>query len=92
MLAKVEAANTSNPFFFVYQGDMALAQGNREKALDYMAKALRLDSESAEVHVGLVRVYLDLGDTEKARHHLARALSIDATNQEALRYATMLGR
>ena len=92
MLAKVEAANTSNPYFFVYQGDMALAQGDQQKALDYMARALRLDGESADVHVGLVRVYLDLGDTEKARHHLARALALDATNQEALRFATMLGK
>jgi Flp pilus assembly protein TadD len=92
MLSRVEAANTSNPYFFVYQGDMALAAGDRQKALEYMAKALRLDSESADVHVGLVRVYLDLGETDKARHHLGRALALDATNQEALRYATLLGK
>jgi len=92
MLTSIEASNTSNPYFFVYQADMALARGDQKKALDYMSKALGLDSDSADVHVGLVKVYLALGDTEKARHHLSRALSLDATNEEARRYATMLGR
>jgi Tfp pilus assembly protein PilF len=57
-----------------------------------MSRALGLDSDSADVHVGLVKVYLALGETDKARHHLARALALDATNEEARRYATMLGR
>jgi Flp pilus assembly protein TadD len=92
MLATIEASNTNNPYFFVYQADMALARGDQRKALEYMSKALSLDSESPDVHVGLVKVYLALGDTDKARHHLARALSLDATNEEARRYATMLGR
>jgi Flp pilus assembly protein TadD len=92
MLAQVEASNTNNPYFFVYQSDVALAHGDQQKALDYMVKALRLDSDNADVHVGLVKVYLALGDTDKARHHLSRALALDATNEEALRYAAMLGR
>ena len=92
MLASIEAGNTTNPYFFVYQSDMALARGDQQKALEYMSKALGLDSDSADVHVGLVKVYLALGETDKARHHLARALALDATNEEARRYATMLGR
>lgn len=92
MLATIEANNTTNPYFFVYQADMALAHGDQQKALDYMSRALRLDSESADVHVGLVKVYLALGEADKARHHLGRALALDATNEEALRYAAMLGR
>jgi tetratricopeptide (TPR) repeat protein len=92
MLASIEAANTTNPYFFVYQADMALVRGDQRKALDYMSRALRLDAESADVHVGLVKVYLALGEADKARHHLGRALALDATNQEALRYAAMLGR
>jgi Flp pilus assembly protein TadD len=92
MLASVEEANTSNPFFFIYQADLALARNDQEKALGYITRALRLDTENAEVHVGLVRVYLALGDTEKARHHLNRALTLDATNDQAQRYARMLGR
>jgi Flp pilus assembly protein TadD len=92
LLAQVEASNTTNPFFFVYQGDMALARGETQKALDYMVKALRLDSEVPEVHVGLMKVYLALGDLEKAKHYLQRALKLDANDREALRYAHLIGK
>ena len=92
LLAQVEESNTTNPFFFVYEGDMALARGDVQKALDYMVRALRLDSEVPEVHVGLAKVYLALGDLEKARHYLERALKLDANDREALRYARLLGK
>ena len=92
MLTKVEGENTTNPFFFVYEGELALGRGETDKALDYMVRALRLDSELPEVHLGLVKVYLALGDLEKARHYLGRALKLDATNQDALQYARMLGQ
>jgi tetratricopeptide (TPR) repeat protein len=92
LLTKIEGINTTNPFFFVYQGEVALGRGQTDKALDYMVRALRLDSELPEVHLGLVKVYLAAGDMEKARHHLGRALKLDATNQDALQYARMLGQ
>jgi Flp pilus assembly protein TadD len=92
VLSRVDETNNTNPFFFVYQGEVALSHGDEDKALDYMVKALRLDSEAPEVHVGFVKVYLAVGDMEKARHHLERALQLDATNPEALRFATMLGK
>lgn len=92
LLAQVEESNTTNPFFYVYEGDMALARGDTQKALDYMVRALRLDSEVPEVHVGLMKVYLALGDLEKARHYLERALKLDANDREALRYAYLLGK
>jgi Flp pilus assembly protein TadD len=92
VLSKVDETNNTNPFFYVYQGEVALSRGDEDKALDYMVKALRLDSEAPEVHVGFVKVYLAVGDMEKARHHLERALQLDATNPEALRFATMLGK
>ncbi len=91
MLAQVEAQSTTNPFFFLYEGEVALGHGDTGKALDYMVRALRLDDELPEVHLGLVKVYLALGDLAKARHYLARALKLDATNQDALRYAKLLG-
>jgi tetratricopeptide (TPR) repeat protein len=92
LLAKIEDVNTTNPFFFIYQSEVALGRGDNAKALDYMTRALRLDSELPEVHLGFVKVYLALGDLEKARHHLGRALKLDATNQDALQYARMLGQ
>ncbi len=91
ILAKIESGNTTNPYFFVYRGELALADGDTQKALDYLVRALRLDTELPEVHLGFVKVYLALGETEKARHHLERALQLDATSAEAHRLARMLG-
>lgn len=89
-LAKIEDVNTTNPFYFVYRGEVALEQGHPRLALQYMVKAFRQDTEVPEVHLGFVKVYLALGELDKARHHLQRALTLDATNQEARRYATIL--
>ena len=89
-LAKIEGENTSNPFFYVYQGEVALARGDLLAAIEYMREALRRDSEVPEVHLGLVKVYLEMGDLDRARHHLGRALRLDATNPEARRFAAML--
>ncbi|HEX4952529.1 MAG TPA: tetratricopeptide repeat protein [Thermoanaerobaculia bacterium] len=90
-LTKVEGINSTNPFFFVYQSEVALARNDNQAALDYLAEALRQDSELPEVHVALVKTYLAMGDVGRARHHLERALRLDATNREALRLAVMLG-
>jgi Flp pilus assembly protein TadD len=88
---KVEQANTSNPFFFVYLGETALARGDNAKALSYMVRALRLQTDLPEVQLGLVKVYMAQGDLDRARHFLARARELDPTNQEAQRYARLLG-
>ncbi len=90
LIDRLTTAENSSPFFFVYRGEEALARGDTEAALKFMVEALRRDSETPEVHLGLVKVYLALGDIEKARHYLARALRLDATNAEARRYAEML--
>jgi tetratricopeptide (TPR) repeat protein len=92
LLARIEDQNTTNPFFFVYQAEVAIGRGEHDKAMEYMVRALRLDSELPEVQLGFVKLYLATGDLEKARHHLARALTLDATHEEALRYARMMGQ
>jgi tetratricopeptide (TPR) repeat protein len=89
---RVEAANTGNPFFYLYLGEMALARGDTAKAMDHMVHALRLESDLAEVQLGLVKVYLAQGDLEHARHFLARALELDATDKEAQKYVRLLGK
>ena len=92
LLTRLEGINQSNPFFFVYRGDLALGQGDHATALDYMRRALKADSEVPEVHVGLVRVYLAMGELAKARHHVGRALKLDATHGEARKYAALISR
>jgi tetratricopeptide (TPR) repeat protein len=90
--ARVEEANTGNPFFYLYLGEMALARGDTAKALDHMVHALRLESDLAEVQLGLVKVYLAQGDLERARHFLARALELDASDKEAQKFVRLLGK
>ena len=92
VLATLEGLQESNPFFFVYRGEVALAQNDLPGALEYMKKAFRQDSENPQVHVGLVKVYLALGERDKALHHVERALRLDATHDEARKYAALLTR
>ncbi|HLE83895.1 MAG TPA: tetratricopeptide repeat protein, partial [Thermoanaerobaculia bacterium] len=89
-LSRIEGLEHTNPFFFIYRGELALHQGDLQTALDYMVKAFRRDGGLPEVHLGLVKVYLALADMERVRHHLERALQLDATNQEARKYALMI--
>jgi tetratricopeptide (TPR) repeat protein len=90
LLDRLEALNEASPFFYIYRGDVALANGDTAIALDYMRRAFRSDTELPEVHTGLVRVYLALGKLKEAQHHVERALKLDATNEEARKYAAML--
>ena len=92
LLAELDVANNTNPFYFVYQSEMALARGDSEKALELLREALRRDTEVPEVHLGFVKVFLARGDLERARYHLERALRLDATNEQARRYAVLLAR
>jgi len=87
---QIEAVNQTNPYFYIYRGELALSQGDTQTALSYMRQALRTDSEVPEVHLGLVKVFLAIGDLQRAQHHLERALRLDATNAEARKYAAML--
>ncbi|MFP3939847.1 MAG: tetratricopeptide repeat protein [Thermoanaerobaculia bacterium] len=90
LLARLDDVHHSNPFFYVYRGELALARGDLETALDYMRQAFRRDDEVPEVHVGLVKVYLAMGERRKALHHVERALQLDATHEQARSFATML--
>ena len=92
ILSKIDGVQNTNPFFFVYKGELALANGDFPAALDAMREALSRDSEIPEVHLGLVKVYLAMGELGKVRHHIQRALRLDATHTEARAYAAMLER
>ncbi|MGH9361748.1 MAG: tetratricopeptide repeat protein [Thermoanaerobaculia bacterium] len=90
VLGKIEGTKDASPFFFVYRGELALSRGDTEKAMEYLVEALRRDTELPEVHLALVKLYLETGDLRRARHHLGRALQLDATNEEARKYAVLL--
>lgn len=89
-LAQIEGVQHNNPFFFVYRGEVALADGRTDDALAYMRDGLRVDTEAPEVHIGLTKVYFAVGDLQKTRHHLKRALKLDATHPEARKLLYML--
>ena len=91
-ITRAEAQAEANLCPSVSSFQYADGQGNTQKALDYMARALKQDSEVPEVHLGFVKVYLALGEMDKARHHLERALKLDATNPEAREFARMLAK
>jgi len=90
VLAKIGGFQVTNPFYFVYRGELALANGDAARALEYLRDALKIDTEIPEIHVALVKIYMALGDLEKAQHHLGRALRLDATHPEARNLARML--
>ena len=92
LLARLEEVNESNPFFFIYRGEVALGAGAMDRALEYMRRALSIDTEIPEVHVGLAKVYLSMGDFQRAQHHVDRALRLDATHDEARQYAALIQR
>lgn len=90
LLGQLDEVNQTNPYFFVYRAELALGQADPQGALEYLRQALRRDNELPEVHLGLVKTYMALGDLAKARHHLERSLRLDATNEEARKYAAIL--
>jgi Flp pilus assembly protein TadD len=91
LLDQLDRLRVANPFFYLFRGQEALTRGETDKALEYMAEALRRESEIPEIHIGLAQAYLAAGDLDRARHHLGRALKLDATNPEARRLLAMIG-
>ena len=92
ILAVLEEVDDANPFFYLYKGNLALHQGDYKAALAHMRRALRLDSEIPELHVGLAKLFLAQGNLERAEHHVERALKLDATHVEARKYAALIAR
>lgn len=90
VLAKVEDVKTTNPFYYLYRGELELTRGDPKAGLELMREAFRLDSELPEVHVGLAKAYLALGELGRAKHHVERALQLDATHREARDLAVLL--
>jgi tetratricopeptide (TPR) repeat protein len=91
LLARLEALREAGPWVQLHRAEQALGRSAPGEALGWLAEALRKDAEIPEVHLGLVRAYLALGELDRARHHLERALRLDPGSVEARRYAELLG-
>ena len=90
LLEQVRRSRHASPFFYVYQGERALARGELQEALDHLRQGLRRDSEVPEVHIALVKLYLALGDLDRSRHHLRRALKLDSKHPDAREFRNLL--
>jgi tetratricopeptide (TPR) repeat protein len=56
-------------------GDIALKQGDAEKALAYFKNALRLDPSNGDPYLGMGRALAQRGDVPKAIEYLRQAVS-----------------
>ncbi len=90
LLERLRQTRLASPFHYLVQGERALARGEGTVALERMREALRRDSELPEVHLGLVKTYLALGELSRARHHLGRASKLDPTHPEIVGYRELL--
>lgn len=90
LLAQLDGVRHNNPFFYVYKADMAMAHGDAVAALGFLREAYAIDTEASEVHLGLTRVYVAMGELGKAKHHLSRALKADPSHPEGRKLAAML--
>ena len=91
LLARLEALREAGPWVHLHRAEQALGRSDPGEALGWLTEALRRDTELPEVHLGLVRAYLALGELDRARHHLKRALRLDPGSLEGQRYAELLG-
>jgi tetratricopeptide (TPR) repeat protein len=59
--------------------------GEMEIAHCYLKKALQLDPEDADIHLGLADLHLDCGDLDDAKTAITKSLDIDPKCEEALK-------
>jgi tetratricopeptide (TPR) repeat protein len=76
---------------YVLLGNLLLAQGRTEDALDLFSQVVRWDMTNSEALVGLARCYMFAGQLDSARHALVDAVIYDHVNLEAWRNLHVLG-
>lgn len=82
-LAQGVALHPTVADFHFYEGNMLLAGGDAEWAIDSYQRALELGADHAALHGRMGGALLKLNRLEKAREHLARAVALDPANMEA---------
>jgi len=80
------------PFQFMDLAHSAMARGEFATARDLFQQELDRNPSSHEVHFGLTRAYLELGNLEAARDHLREAAKLSGTREDQQRYSNKLDR
>ncbi len=89
MLKKAESMQPDSPAVLFGLGSYYLLApkfvgGNKEKAVEYLEKAVKLDPLFADIYVRLAQAYKLKGDKDKYNIYLNKALEIDPQNELAL--------
>ncbi|MCX7173271.1 MAG: tetratricopeptide repeat protein [Proteobacteria bacterium] len=80
------------PFHFLDLAHAAMARGEFATARDLFKRELDRNPGNHEVHFGLARAYLELGDLEAARNHLREAAKTSVSREDQERYSNKLER
>jgi tetratricopeptide (TPR) repeat protein len=74
---------------YALHGRIMMMKKNEQKSLEYLHKAINLDSNNIDAHIDLGNIYANQNDTEKAILHLKKAVSL---NPEYLTGYKLLGQ
>ena len=80
------------PFHFMDLAYAAMARSEFAAAREHFERELERNPGNPEVHFGLTRVYLELGNLEAARNHLKEAVKHSGTREDQERYSNKLDR
>ncbi|MBF0407189.1 MAG: tetratricopeptide repeat protein [Candidatus Riflebacteria bacterium] len=83
-LKKILTLEPENPKALSYMGQKALAEGNKNKALEMLSKSAQLDPENPATLRELARIQIDLGNPVEALSNLKKAEMLDSRDVETL--------
>jgi len=79
-------ARPHNSYFYYTEAQIAIKQGQIERAVQYLKNASNLDPQSVYLHMELASLYLSQKKKELARETLEKGLLIDPNHVEALTF------
>jgi tetratricopeptide (TPR) repeat protein len=62
---------------YALHGRILMTEGNEEKSIDYLHKALALDTNNVDAYTDLGKIYANQNNTEKAIFHLKKAVYLN---------------
>ena len=92
LLQKLQRIEPYPPFHFMDQAQLALKNGDLNKAIGLFKRELARDPDYHAAHFGLAAAYFQLGDFASAQAHLATAMQNSTTRRDHELYAAKLER